>query len=294
MTNPNNALGTNAAYNGRTSVNAVNDVLATLSGRGVLSGWAIRPASGLSVVLGGEPSVRDVAVAEDNAGNRTTINNISGTPVTVTLPAADPENPRVDAIVAYVNNPAVVDPLDYIIDSPEICGLIVVSNPDVVMPDDAKIRQAITADGADGTKAYYVVLGSVFIGAAAETIPDKDITQGETTTADNDDTVKGYETVIIDAGDWTDATDEYSPYTSYTVKELDRELDSKSVVTLINDQAVLFANYGFAIFSVDGQRVFILALEKPETAVALTFEIKARGADVLDTLRRLNSGTGAE
>ena len=81
MTNPNNAIGTNAAYGGRTSVNAANDNLALYTSRGVVSGWTLSPDTGMTISVGGASDVRDVAVAEDAAGNRTTINNISGTPV---------------------------------------------------------------------------------------------------------------------------------------------------------------------------------------------------------------------
>ena len=52
MTNPNNAVGTNAAYGGRTSVNAFNDDL-TIYSRGILSGWACSPKSGMTVQIGG-------------------------------------------------------------------------------------------------------------------------------------------------------------------------------------------------------------------------------------------------
>ena len=74
-TNPNNAIGTNAAYGGRTSANAFNDVLAGFA-RGVLSGWNCVPNSGLTVSIGGDGSIRDVAVAENNTGDKISINNI--------------------------------------------------------------------------------------------------------------------------------------------------------------------------------------------------------------------------
>ena len=80
MANPNNAIGTNAAFGGRTSPNAFNDVLGAFKNRGILSGWVCSPNSGMSVVLGGDGINRDVAIAEDNAGNKTTVNNISGSP----------------------------------------------------------------------------------------------------------------------------------------------------------------------------------------------------------------------
>lgn len=294
MTNPNNAIGTNAAYNGRTSVNAVNDVLASFSGRGVLSGWAVAPTSGLTLQLGGNAGIRDVAIAQDNNGNRTTINNISGAPISITLPPADPEAPRVDAIVAYVENPAAVDPMDYIIDSPEICGLIVVSDTSVQTPDDAKIRAAITDDGVDGAKAYYVVLGTVFVGAGSEQIPAGDIQQGPATSADNSDIVISFDNFTIDPSAWTELGEGYSPYTVQTTVTTTIGVDAKTTVELINDQAVLFANYGFAIGEVDGQEITFYALKTPETSVSLTIEARTNYPDVLAELRKLNSGTGAE
>ena len=70
MTNPNNAVGTNGAYGGRTSVNAFNDILGAFSS-GILSGWVCSPDTGLTLALGGDGTTRDVAVAEDTAGNKT-------------------------------------------------------------------------------------------------------------------------------------------------------------------------------------------------------------------------------
>ena len=178
MTNPDNAVGTNAAYGGRTSVNAFNDDLAGYA-RGIMSGWVCQPNSGLTVSLGGSGSVRDVAVAEDNAGNKTTINNISGTPVDVTMSAAPGTNSRIDAIVAYVDNPP--QGSSTIADNYEACGLIAVdgtaaSSP--VAPSDGAIRSAITADGASGTTAYYVVLAYVTIASGTTDITGDMIVTG--------------------------------------------------------------------------------------------------------------------
>lgn len=178
MTNPDNAVGTNAAYGGRTSANAFNDDLAAYS-RGIMSGWACAPSSGLTVVLGGDGSTRDVAVAEDNAGNRTTINNISGSSVSVTLEAAPGANSRIDAIVAYVDNPP--QGSSTIADNYEACGLIAVSgtaSASPVAPNDSAIRSAITADGASGATAYYVVLATVTIASGTTDIVAGDITAG--------------------------------------------------------------------------------------------------------------------
>lgn len=164
MTNPDNAIGTNAAYSGRTSVDAFNDNLAMYTSRGVISGWKCQVDTGLTVMLGGSGYVRDVAIAQDNSGNKVTINNISRDEVYVTMAAAPASNSRIDAIVAYVDNPPTGDSLTA--DNPAACGIIAVKgtaavNP--VEPNDSAIRTAISADGASGATAYYVILATVTI-----------------------------------------------------------------------------------------------------------------------------------
>lgn len=180
MTNPSDSVGTNAGYNGRTSSKAFNDIMGAFS-RGVVSGWAITPSSGMTVSVGGSATERDVAIAEDNAGNRTSINNRLGTPISVTISAAPVTNNRIDAIVAYaensINGTGASD-----VDFPSGVGLITVSgtvaaNP--TAPDDTAIRNAITADGATGTSAFYVVLGTILVGTGVSTIGSSVITQGD-------------------------------------------------------------------------------------------------------------------
>lgn len=179
MTNPNNAIGTNAAYGGRTSVNAANDNLSTYTGAGVLSGFALSPDTGMVLNLGGVSGTRDVAVAEDAGGNRTTINNISGAPISVTIPAAPASQSRIDAVVAYVANPP--QGSSTVVDNPAACGLIVVSgtassSPSV--PNDSAIRTAITADGASGSTAYYAILGTVTVASGTTNITSNMISAG--------------------------------------------------------------------------------------------------------------------
>ena len=178
MTNPNNSIGTNGAFGGRTSVNAFNDGMGGYS-RGVLSGWNCVPNSGLTVSIGGDGTHRDVAVAVDNAGNKTSINNISNSPVNVTIGAAPGTNSRIDAIVAYVDNPP--SGTSTATDNPAACGIIVVqgttaSSP--VNPTDAQIRTGITADGASGTTAYYVVIAYITMASGTTDITANEITQG--------------------------------------------------------------------------------------------------------------------
>lgn len=178
MANPNNALGTNGAFGGRTSVNAFNDVLSTFSGRGVLSGWECVPDSGLNVNIGGVSGTRDVAIAGDPGGNKTTVNNISQAPVSVTLPAAPASNSRVDSIVAYIeSSPS----SDAVLDNPDVVNLLVVSGSTAaspVAPTDSQIRTAITGDGASGATAYYVVLANVTMAAGTTDIDATMISAG--------------------------------------------------------------------------------------------------------------------
>lgn len=178
MTNPNNAVGTNGAYNGRTSVNASNDIMGAFT-KGVVSGWNCTPKSGMTVSVGGDGSTRDVAIAEDNAGNKTSINNISGQPIDVTIPAAPATGNRIDLIVAYVENPPQGDSAQ--VDNFQACGLITVSGTAASVPtapNDTTIRNAITTDGATGATAYYVVLAQVRVGTGVTTIGSGVITQG--------------------------------------------------------------------------------------------------------------------
>lgn len=178
MTNPNNAVGTNAAYDGRTSVKAFNDGVGAYS-RGIISGWACSPNTGMTVSLGGDGNARDVAIAQDSGGNKTTINNISESPINVTLSAAPASNSRIDAIVAYVDNPPQGSAT--VIDNPAACGLIAVegtiaSTP--VAPNESAIRAAITADGASGATAYYVVLATVTVASGTTDLVAGDIENG--------------------------------------------------------------------------------------------------------------------
>lgn len=177
MTNPNNSVGTNGAYGGRTSVKAFNDVLSAFKGSGILSGWAATPSSGMTISLGGQAGIRDVAIAEDNSGNRTTINNILEAPISLTLPAAPATNSRIDTVVAYVDNPP--EGTATALDNPGACGLIIVSsavsgNPSA--PDDSAIRSAITADGASGSTAYYTRLANITVASGTTTVTANMIT----------------------------------------------------------------------------------------------------------------------
>lgn len=164
MANPSNAIGTNGAFGGRTSVNALNDVLATFTGAGVISGWAVAPSSGMTVQVGGQSGLRDVAIAEDNNGNRTTVDNISQAPVPVDIASAPSTNSRMDAIVGYVENPPQGSAT--VLDNPAACGIVAVSgtaSSSPSAPTDSAIRTALTGLGINGATAYYAILGYVTV-----------------------------------------------------------------------------------------------------------------------------------
>lgn len=177
MTNPNDAVGTNAAYGGRTSVNAFNDSLGAFT-RGILSGWGASAGGGMSVDIGGDGTTRDIAVAVDNIGNKTTVNNISGSPINVPIATAPASNSRIDAIVVYVDNPA--SGVSTVADNPSACGIIAVEGTPAASPTaptDADIRTAITADGASGSTAYYAVIAQITVAANVTVIDAGAISQ---------------------------------------------------------------------------------------------------------------------
>lgn len=174
MTNPNNAIGTNAAYGTRTSVNAFNDVAQVFASRGLVSGFEVEPKSGMTVSVGGKAGIRDVAVAEDNLGNRTMVDNRLGSAVDITIEAASVSVARYSAIVAYVNNPAQAD--DTTPDAPSVCGIIEAQGNGSGV-SEAQIRSAITADGGTGSIAYYAVIATIYVGAGATAITSANISQ---------------------------------------------------------------------------------------------------------------------
>lgn len=177
MTNPDQTVGTNAGFNGRTTPNAMNDILGAFS-RGRISGWACTPKNGMTVQLGGNGTTRDVAIAEDNAGNRLTIDNRTATPVEITLAGAPATGNRIDSIVAYIANPpqgAGATSVDF----PDAVGIIAVqgtASGTPSAPNEATIRAGITADGASGASAYYVVLANITVGQGVTTIGSGAIT----------------------------------------------------------------------------------------------------------------------
>ena len=83
------------------------------------------------------------------------------------------------------------------------------------------------------------------------------------------------ETLTIAASDWT-ALSSSDPYTYQATKTLTATIGANSLVELLNDQAVLFATYGFAIGSVDttNNTVTIYSVGQPSASVSLNINVK--------------------
>lgn len=202
MTNPNNALGTNAALGGRTSVDAFNDAISSLT-RGVVSGFAVTPSSAMTLNVGGTAGVRDVAVAVSPNGNRVSVDNRTTSPIKVTMAAASASSARIDAIVAYVNSPSQVT--ETAPDNPTACGIIPVSGTTSAQPTDSAIRTAISADGGTGSTAYYAIIAIVRLAANTTTITSNMITMQKSRIADSlvsNDSIAN-KAVTSDKVDWT-------------------------------------------------------------------------------------------
>lgn len=268
MTNPNNAVGTNGAYGGRTSVNAFNDDLAPYS-RGILSGWACSPDSGLTVTLGGDGITRDVAVAEDNAGNKTTINNISGSPISVTMDAAPGSNSRIDLVVAYVNNPP--QGSSTVADNPAACGIIKVTGTAAstpIAPNDSAIRSAITADGASGTTAYYVILATITIASGTTDLTSDNIKAGvgsKIGSSNIDFSTFGDQTNYFDIGNIRVA------FGSYTLQNVPNNTDTQSSEI---PYGTTFASAPNVLVSVEAWLSLIMALSSAQTTTNFKVVLK--------------------
>ena len=186
MTNPNNAVGTPAAFSGRTSVKAFNNITNAFT-TGIISGWGCSPVSGMTVAVGGSAGIRDIAVAEDASGNRTTISNISEAPVEITIGTAPTTYNRIDSIVLYVQPSPTGDNTTQ--DNPAACGIVAVKGTpaaNAVAPADSAIRSAITTDGGSGTTAYYVVIANITVAVGATAITSGVISAGAISIVENE------------------------------------------------------------------------------------------------------------
>lgn len=71
------------------------------------------------------------------------------------------------------------------------------------------------------------------------------------------------------------AIDAQGPYTFAATVTVDQDthIGAETLVELINDNAVAFATYGFAIAAVDGQVITLYSISKPADSITLRIEI---------------------
>lgn len=88
-------------------------------------------------------------------------------------------------------------------------------------------------------------------------------------------TVAGTEEALtIATTDWT-ALSNASPYDYSATVTAITTIGANSTVELVNDQAVLFGTYGFAIGAISGQDVTIYSIGQPDTSVTLTIKVRS-------------------
>lgn len=88
---------------------------------------------------------------------------------------------------------------------------------------------------------------------------------GYQTASDVNGTTESY---TIATSDWTSLASS-SPFTYSTTVVATYQIGADTIVHLMNDQAVAFANYGFAVASVSGQNVMIYSIGAPDSSVTL-------------------------
>ena len=171
MTNPNNIVRVRARNGGRASVLEANAwaqifKVGLLKGNGVIQ----NTSADMNVLVGGSSSNPDVLIAETPFGYKVALDLVGQQAVAITAPAS---NSRISSIVAYTDDLSLSSSDATVTGSPSSCGLIVVNGTSASSPsapDDATIRSAITADGATGSQAAYVVIANVTVASSTTAI----------------------------------------------------------------------------------------------------------------------------
>lgn len=81
-------------------------------------------------------------------------------------------------------------------------------------------------------------------------------------------------TLTIASADWT-ALSSSDPYDYSATVTVTTTISATSTVELINDQAVLFGTYGFAIGSISGQSITFYSIGQPSASVSLTIKVRS-------------------
>lgn len=173
MTNPDNIVRVRARNGGRASVYEANGWAQAYTS-GLLEGNGVtqNTSADMNVLVGGSMAKPDVILAENPSGYKIALDIVGKQPIAITTPAS---NSRISAIVAYTDDLALVSTEDTVTGSPASCGLIVVNGTASASPSeptDNQIRTAITADGATGSQASYVIIATITVAHDTTIITD--------------------------------------------------------------------------------------------------------------------------
>lgn len=173
--NPDNLLG-QSNPNGTVGVSLGIDPIGANEAfsAGVTSGFQVSPTSpaGMSVTVGGQAGVIDSALVRSVSGITFPVGNTSGTPITLTVPAAPTTNSRIDSVVLYVDTTVTATETD----GADALGMEIVSGTSASSPSaptDSQIRSAIQ----NGASIAYIVIANITVASGATTITTSDIAQ---------------------------------------------------------------------------------------------------------------------
>ena len=173
--NPNNLLG-QSNPNGTVGVSLGIDPAGANEAfsAGATSGFYVTPTSpaGMSVQVGGAVGVIDSALVRSASGITFPVGNVTGTPITLTVPAAPSTNSRIDSVVLYVDTSVTATATD----GANAVGMEIVSGTSAsspVPPTDQQIRSAIQ----DGASIAYTVLANITVSSSTSTITASNISQ---------------------------------------------------------------------------------------------------------------------
>ena len=126
----------------------------------------------MSVQVGGAVGVIDSALVRSASGITFPVGNITGTPITLTVPAAPSTNSRIDSVVLYVDTSVTATATD----GANAVGMEIVSGTSAsspVPPTEQQIRSAIQ----DGASIAYTVLANITVSSSTSTITASNISQ---------------------------------------------------------------------------------------------------------------------
>ena len=173
--NPNNLLG-QSNPNGTVGVSLGIDPAGANEAfsAGATSGFYVTPTSpaGMSVEVGGAVGVVDSALVRSASGITFPVGNVTGTPITLTVPAAPSTNSRIDSVVLYVDTSVTAT----VTDGANAVGMEIVSGTSAsspVPPTEQQIRSAIQ----DGASIAYTVLANITVSSSTSTITASNISQ---------------------------------------------------------------------------------------------------------------------